>query len=143
MVRGKKPLRSEVPESVSSRVDCKHGAYLHLPVGHVVRAVLDAPEDPVELWWQNMCICRAWVRAGSCREVRGRTLNTEELPDFQRRTTHPRELGYEARQICLSHHERGRGLGGVGGCRRTAEEFRSCAISEGCRKTWKPKYEPQ
>ena len=77
----------------------KCGAYLHLPVGHVVRAVLDAPEDPVELWWQNMCICGAWVRAGSCREVRGRILNTEELPDFQRRTTHP--------QICLGHHERG------------------------------------
>jgi hypothetical protein len=38
MVRGKKPLRSGVPKSVSSRVDCKCGTHLHLPVGHVVRA---------------------------------------------------------------------------------------------------------
>jgi hypothetical protein len=51
MVRGKKTLCSGVPESVSSRVSCKCGAYLHLPVGHVVGAVLYAAEDAVKLWW--------------------------------------------------------------------------------------------
>lgn len=51
------------------------------------------------------------------RERAHGTLDTEELPNFQCRATHPRELGYEARQICLGHHERGRVLGGVVGCR--------------------------
>ena len=33
-------------------------AYLHLPVGHVVRAVLHPPEDVFYLWWKNVAILR-------------------------------------------------------------------------------------
>ena len=50
-----------------------------------------------------------------------RTLDAKELPNFQRRATHLRELGYEARQIRFGHQERGWQLAGDGGCRRTAE----------------------
>ena len=64
MVRGKKPLRSGVPKSVSSRVDCKCGTHLHRPVRHVVRAILHAAEDAVELRRQRMGICQVWVRGG-------------------------------------------------------------------------------
>jgi hypothetical protein len=111
MARGKNPLRSGVPKTVSSRVDCKCGTHLHLPVGHVVRAILHTAEDAVELWRQHMCICQVWVRGGSREEVVANTLDTDELPNFQCCATHPRELGYEAGQICLGHHERGRGIG--------------------------------
>jgi hypothetical protein len=113
MVRGKKSLRSgvPVPKSVSSRVDCKCGTHLYLAVGHVVRAsILHTAEDAVELRRQYMCICQIWGRGGSREEVVANTLDTEELPNFQCCATHPRELEYEARQICLSHHERGRGI---------------------------------
>jgi hypothetical protein len=65
MVRGKNPLRSRVPKGVSSRVDCKCGTHLHLPVGHVVRAILYAAEDAVKLRRQHMRICQVWVRRGS------------------------------------------------------------------------------
>ncbi len=51
MVRGKKPLRSRAPKIVSSWVVCKCSAHLHLPVGHVVRAVLHAAKNAVELRW--------------------------------------------------------------------------------------------
>jgi hypothetical protein len=44
------------------------------------------------------CVCQVWVRGGSWEEV-ANTMDTEELPNFQRCATHPRELGYEARQI--------------------------------------------
>lgn len=29
---------------------------LHLPVGHIVGAVLDHPEDPIDSRWQDMCV---------------------------------------------------------------------------------------
>ena len=58
MVRGKKPLRSEVPKSVSSRVGCNLDTHFHLPIGHVVCAILHAAEDAVELRRQHMCICQ-------------------------------------------------------------------------------------
>ncbi len=45
------------------------------------------------------------------------TLDTKELPHFQRCATHPREFGHKARQVRLGHHERGWILGGVSGCR--------------------------
>jgi hypothetical protein len=99
-----------VPKSVSSRVDCKCGTHLYLAVGHVVRAsILHAAEHAVELRRQYMCICQIWGRGGSREAVVANTLDTEELPNFQCCATHPRELEYEARQIYLSHHERGRG----------------------------------
>src|ERR1700679_3204866 len=100
MVRGKKPLCSGFPKRVSSRVDCKCGTHLHLPVGHVVRAILHATEDAVELRRQHMCICQVWVRRDSREEAVANTLDTEELPNFQCRATHPCKLGYDARQIC-------------------------------------------
>ena len=69
-VRGKKPLRSGAPEgSINSQVDGNCGAHLHLPVGHVVRAVLHAAEDAVELRWKHMRICEVLVRGDSCERV--------------------------------------------------------------------------
>jgi hypothetical protein len=82
MVRGKKPLRSGVPKRVNFRVDCKCDTHLHLPVGHVVCAILHAAEDAVELRRQYMCICQVRVRGGSWEEVVANTLDTEELPNF-------------------------------------------------------------
>ena len=29
----------------------EYGAHLHLPVGHVVRAVLHVAKDAIEVWW--------------------------------------------------------------------------------------------
>ena len=37
----------------------ERGADLHLPVGHVVRAVLYAAEDAVQFWREYVRICRA------------------------------------------------------------------------------------
>ena len=56
MDRGKMPLRSEVPKRVSSRVEYKCDTHLHLPVRHVVCAILHAAEDAIEFPWQHMCI---------------------------------------------------------------------------------------
>jgi len=70
-----------------------------------MRAILHAAKDAVELRRQYMCICQVWVRGGSWEEVVANTLDTEELPNFQCCATHQRELGYEARQICLGHHQ--------------------------------------
>jgi hypothetical protein len=81
MAQGKKPLRSVVPKSVSSRVDGKCGTHLHRPVGHVVRAILHVAEDAVELRRQHMYICHAWVRGGPW-EVFANTLDTGELPNL-------------------------------------------------------------
>ena len=54
--------------------------------------------------------------AGSYDGARVSTLDTEELPDFQRCATHLCEFGHDARQICIGHHERGWwGLGRIGG----------------------------
>jgi hypothetical protein len=61
MVRGKNPLRSRVPgvpKSVSLGLGCKCGTH-HLPVGHIMRAILHAAEDTVELRCEYMCICQA------------------------------------------------------------------------------------
>ena len=57
------------------------------------------------------------------------TLDTEELPYFQRRATHLCEFGHETRQIRLGHHERR--WWRLGGCYRAADEFRSSAITKG------------
>ena len=81
MARGKRPLRSGVPKRVSSRVDCKCDTHLHLPIGHVVCAILHAAEDAIELRRQYMCICQVWVRGGSRKNV-AITLDTEKLPNF-------------------------------------------------------------
>jgi hypothetical protein len=70
MVRGKNALRSGVPKNVSSLVSCKCSTHLHLPVGHVVRAILYAAEDAVELRRQHTCICPVWVRGGSWDEAK-------------------------------------------------------------------------
>jgi hypothetical protein len=39
---------------------------------------------------------------GSWEGAGANTLDAEELPNFQRYSTHPYELGYEARQFFLS-----------------------------------------
>jgi hypothetical protein len=54
MIQGKKPLCPGVPKSASLQVDWKCGTHLHLPVGHVMHAILDAMEDAVELQWEHM-----------------------------------------------------------------------------------------
>jgi hypothetical protein len=53
-VRGRMPLPSGPAKGQSVGClasECECGAHLHLPVGHVVRAVLHAAEDAVEVWW--------------------------------------------------------------------------------------------
>lgn len=89
---------------------------LHLPIGHVVRTVLHAAKDAVELRRQHMSIYEVCIGGGSREKVGASTLDAEELPSFQCCATHLRELGHEAHQIWLGHHERGRGLDGVGRC---------------------------
>ena len=61
------PIKLWGSESVSSQVAWKRSAYLHLPVGHILRAVLHPAKEPVERGWQHVCICEVWVRGGSCR----------------------------------------------------------------------------
>ena len=43
------------PKNISPQVDCRSerecGSHLHLPVGHVVSAVLNAAKDAVEIRW--------------------------------------------------------------------------------------------
>jgi hypothetical protein len=53
---------------------------------------------------------RGMGHAGSWEGMGANTLDTEESPNVQRYSTHPYELGYEARRIFLGHHERGRGI---------------------------------
>jgi hypothetical protein len=112
MVRGKKPLRSgvPVPKSVSSRVDCKCGTHLHLAVGHVVRAILHAAEDAVELRRQHMCICQIWVHGRRWLQIPWILRN---CPTF---SAAPRiSVSLDTRRVefasVIMHHERGRGIG--------------------------------
>ena len=53
-VRGRMPLPSGPAkrQSVGRLMSkCEYGAHLHLPVRHVVRAVLHAAKDAVKVWW--------------------------------------------------------------------------------------------
>ena len=96
-------------KSGSSWVNSTFGIHFHLPVGHIVHTVLHAAEDPVELRCQHMSICEEWVM-----QAHGR--GWVQIPWILRSpltfsaSTHPYELGYEARRSFLGHHERGRGI---------------------------------
>jgi hypothetical protein len=108
----------EPQNNIRPRVNCKTecGPHLHLPVGHVMRAVLHATKDAIELGRKRVCICEFTVSGEVLCEIMSVwTLDAEELSNFQCCATHPRELRYEARQICLRHHKRGSGLAGVAG----------------------------
>jgi hypothetical protein len=108
MVRGKKPLRSGVPKSVISRVDCKCGSHLHL-LG-IVQCVLSCTRRKTRSSsGGSTCVS---ARYGS-REVHGRRwLQTPRIlrncPTFSAAPRIRVSLNMTRVKFCLGHHEQGR-----------------------------------
>ena len=91
------------------------GAHLHLPIRHVMRAILHAAEDLLNLRRKHMRIfgkktsVSVLHRSLLSKNIVGMlTLDTQELPHFQGSATHLRKLCYQTSDVCFCKEERWR-----------------------------------